>query len=180
MPWQKRYVTYSMNTFTFCTLGSQHLDAVLELESAVLAVQERPELLRRNSREMWQACLLPPHHALGVRGGERLVALAVLYVPEPAGEEDLSACLQGMDCAGLRSANYKICLVHPDYRGHHLQQQLGERLETLARQQGIGLLCSTVSPLNIASLRSMEHLGYHTNCSLTKYGFPRLLLVKKI
>ena len=64
--------------FSYCTLGPSHLDEVLALEAEILSGLERPDLLRRNSREMWQACLLPPHTALGVRVGERLVALAVL------------------------------------------------------------------------------------------------------
>lgn len=164
--------------FETITLGPSHLDEVLALEGEVLSSLERPDLLRRNSREMWQSCLLPPHVALGARKGERLAALAVLYRPEPGNDEDLSVWLEGVDCGGRLSANYKICLVHPDDRGHGLQQQLGCRLEELARAQGIGLLCSTVSPHNPASFRSLEHLGYIRNSTLTKYGFERVLYYK--
>lgn len=166
--------------FETINLGPSHLDEVLALESEVLSSLERPDLLRRNSHEMWQSCLLPPHVALGARVGKRLAALAVLYQPEPGGEEDLSVWLEGVDCGGLLSANYKICLVHPDYRGHGLQQLLGRRLEELARAEGIGLLCSTVSPHNPASVRSLEHLGYQRNSTLTKYGFERVLYNKLV
>lgn len=166
--------------FEIITLGPSHLDEVLALEGEALSGLERPDLLRRNSRDMWQSCLLPPHTAVGVVAEGKLVALAVLYLPEPGDAENLSAWLLDADCGGLRSANYKICLVHPDYRGHGLQQQLGRRLEEVARQQGIGLLCSTVSPHNPASFRSLEHLGYCRNRTLVKYGFDRVLYYKAL
>ncbi len=166
--------------FSYCTLGPSHLDQVLALEAEILSGLERSDLLRRNSREMWQACLLPPHTTLGVRVGERLVALAVLYLPEPGSDEELSQYLQGITPTGQRSANYKICMVLPAYRGHALQQLLGQRLEEVALTQGITLLCATASPHNAASIASLLRLGYRYNRTLTKYGFPRNLYYKML
>lgn len=167
------------------SLSLDDFDEVLSLEAAVLASLEHPDQLRRNTPEMWRSCLCEPHTALGVRVGERLVALAVLYLPEAGGAEDLSCSLQGLDqlmasSSTLRSANYKICIVHPDFRGHALQQRLGERLEEAALRQGVRLLCSTVSPRNPASIRSLERLGYHYNRTLSKYGFERALYFKML
>lgn len=164
--------------FEYCILGPFQLEEVLDLEAEILAALERPDLLRRNSREMWLACLNAPHTALGVRVEGKLVALAVLYIPEPGSEEDLSVLLHQPACASLKSANYKICLVAPRHRGHGLQQQLGLRLEEYAHRQGVALLCSTASPHNPASIRSLENLGYRLSTTLTKYGFTRNLYYK--
>ncbi len=166
--------------FSYCTLGPSHLDEVLALEAEILSGLERPDLLRRNSREMWQACLLPPHTALGVRVGERLVALAVLYLSTPGSDEDLSQFLQGVDPEGAKSANYKICMVLPAYRGHGLQQLLGQRLKETALTQGVTLLCSTASPHNTASISSLLRLGYRFSRTLTKYGYSRNLYYKML
>lgn len=162
-------------------LGPSHLDNVLRLESVVLSGLERFDLLRRNSREMWQQCLQPPHTALGMMSeSEQLVALAVLYIPEPDGDENLSKYLKSIQEKGLRCGNYKICLVHPDWRGQGLQQRLGQHIETIAQQQGIRMLCSTVSPHNPASRCSMEHLGYQSDGTIEKYGFERMLYYKML
>jgi|GEM_PF-593932 len=167
--------------FDFLPLGPSHLEALLALEGEVISGLERPDLLRRNSPEMWQSCLLPPHVAFGAEAGGLLVAVAVLYVPQPGDGEGLSHLLQGVGREGhegLRSANYKICLVRRGCRGHGLQQRLGRLLEAAAAERGIGLLCSTVSPHNPASLRSLERLGYRPNRALVKYGFERILMYK--
>ena len=155
--------------------GMEHLEEVLSVESSVLSALERPDQLRRNTPEMWATCIQPPHCCLGAWVGDRLVAVAVLYVPPEGDSEALAPLLQGVDTKGMRTANYKICMVHPLWRGHGLQVALGERLHDEARRQGIGLLCSTVSPHNTASIRSLQRLGYQSNRTLTKYGYERLL-----
>lgn len=176
--------TTKMNNtdFHILPLSSEDLGEVLELEAAVIASLERPDQLRRNTPEMWQACLSAPHTAVGARVGERLVALAVLYLPEAGSAEDLSCSLQGLDgilSPGVhKAANYKICIVHPHFRGHALQQLLGRHLEEAALRQGVQMLCSTVSPHNPASIRSLQRLGYRYNRTLAKYGFTRALYYK--
>lgn len=173
------YSLRCINTdFHILPLSLDDLGEVLELEAAVIASLERPDQLRRNTPEMWRVCLSVPHVALGVRVGETLVALAVLYIPTPGDGEDLSAFLENVPREGLKSANYKICMVHPHFRGHALQQLLGRHLEEAALRQGVQLLCSTVSPHNPASIRSLQRLGYRYNRTLAKYGFQRALYYK--
>lgn len=148
---------------------------VLELESIVLAHLEHPDLLRRNTEEMWHTCLLPPHVCLGTWAGDTLVALAVLYVPQEGDPEALAPLLQSVDTKGHTTAHFKICLVHPDWRGHHLQVALGKQLHVEAHQRGFDLLCATVSPHNAASIRSLQQLGYHADRTIQKYGFERIV-----
>ena len=155
--------------------NKEDIESVLTLEAVVLSHLEQPEMLRRNTKKMWQSCLMPPHVCLGAWDGEHLVALAILYVPQEDDDEVLAPMLQTVNAEGHRAANYKICLVHPDWRGHHLQILLGQRLHDEARRMGIDLLCSTASPLNIASIRSLQKLGYHADHKVQKYGFERIV-----
>ena len=172
--------------FRPCALGD--LDKVLGLEAEAMAVLDRPDQLRRNTPAMWAACLQPPHYCLGawvksaiapsVGMDTVLVAVAVLYVPSEGDPEALSPFLQTVEPKGLQAANFKICIVHPEWRGHGLQVTLGEKLHEVARRRGIGLLCATASPHNIPSVRSLEKLGYLPDRTLTKYGFERTLFYR--
>lgn len=165
-----------MFDYRICT--TDDIDQIVALEQAAIASLASPDLLRHNSRETLLGCLLCPHTTWGAFLGGELVAFAVLFVPETE-QEDLSLSLTTVDSKRYeKKANYKLCIVSPRYRGNHLQQQLGERLEATARAQGITLLCSTVSPNNPASRRSLENLGYRKDCDLQKYGFPRQLFFK--
>lgn len=160
---------------TFTTLTAAHLAEVLALGKDVIDALPSPDLLRRNSVQMWQRCLCPPHVALGARVGDRLVALAVLYIPQPGDDDHLAQYLLDPALRSQPSANYKICIVHPHHRGHALQQTLGLQLHCQASRLGVQLMCSTVSPRNPASIRSLEKLGYHCDSAIQKYGSERLL-----
>ena len=162
--------------FVFRSCGLRQLGDILDMEHEAIVNLSRPDLLRRNSVEMWRSCLRPPHLCQGAWVGEDLTALAVLYVPQEGGEEDLSALLHHH--VALPSANYKICIVRPEWRGHHLQVLLGRCLEVEARRRGIRVLCSTASPHNEASIRSLLQLGYEFDRTLSKYGFERNLYFK--
>jgi len=151
------------------------LGQVLQLEATVLANLERGDLLRRNTPAMWETCLCPPHVCLGAWAGNVLVALAVLYVPQEGDTEALAPLLQSVDTKGHKAAHFKICLVHPDWRGHHLQVTLGKQLHAEARRQGYDLLCATASPHNAASIRSLQQLGYRADHMVQKYGFERIV-----
>lgn len=164
--------------FEFCTLGLSHLDEVLALEAEVFFGLGQTGLLRRNTVAAWQASLCAPHVAMGVRAGTRLAACAVLYLPEKGDGEDLSALLQGAEVGTRKSANYKICMVAPEFRGNSLQVRLGRRLEEEARRLGVSLLCSTASPRNAASIDNLLRLGYRYDRTLEKYGFMRNLYYK--
>lgn len=161
--------------FVFRCCGLGQLDVILDVEREAVELLDRPDLLRRNTVEMWKACLQPPHYCLGAWVGEELAAFAVLYVPEKGSVEDLSTIL---NIEAAPSANFKICIVRPQWRGHHLQVLLGRRLQEEARRRGFRLLCATASPYNKASIRSLEELGYKVGCTVEKYGFERLILYR--
>ncbi len=153
--------------------------AIATLEASTLAALPDRTLLRANGKETLLRCLSSPHTTIGAFIGTTLIAFAILYCPESEPNEDLAHHLsQGLH--SCHSANYKLCIVHPDYRGQHLQVTLGQHLEQQAQRQGIELLCATVSPANTASRRSLALLGYTPGPEVIKYTFPRIIYHKKI
>lgn len=156
------------------------LPLLLELQETIFAQLPNPTLLRRNSEEMLAECLSAPHTVIGAYDEERLVAVAILYVPTNDAEE-LSHLLQDVDqYPRTTTANYKLALVDPHYRGRGLQVAMGRRLEQVAIQQGFRRLCTTVSPDNIASRTNIQHQGFYYNRTLQKYGYCRELWYKDI
>lgn len=155
-----------------------HLEDVLAVEREALASLERPDLLRRNTERMWRTCLQEPHLCLGAWVGEEMAAFAVLYIPQPGDGEALAPLLTQVDATGHKTAHFKVCIVRPRWRGHGLQVTLGERLQTVAHERGYDLLCATVSPHNLASVKNLSRLGYRPDHTLTKYGFERVLFFR--
>lgn len=156
--------------------GPDRLNALLDIQEEAFAALPDPSLLRRNTPEMFRACLLPPHVTLGAWHGDTLAASSILYFPEAA--EDLSLSLISPVPAGTKAANYKLCIVRPAFRGNGLQCRLGLALEQCARQAGVGLLCATVSPKNKHSADNFRRMGYIYDRTLTKYGLERALYYK--
>ena len=158
--------------------GPDHLNALLDIQEEAFATLPDPSLLRRNTPEMFHACLLPPHVTLGAWHGDTLAAFSILYFPEAA--EDLSQSLIKPVPAGTKAANYKLCIVRPAFQGNGLQCRLGLALERCARQAGVGLLCATVSPKNQHSVDNFRRMGYVYDRTSTKYGLERALYYKPL
>lgn len=162
--------------FRYCC--PEDIDDILDLEEIVFLHLSKPDLLRKNGRLGFAQCLNAPHSTMGAFVSNRLVAVAILYIPQDEAE-DLSLSIKNQEIA-VPSANYKICMVHPHYRGNGLQYRMGLMLEEEARKRGIKMLCSTASPYNHPSCKSLEKLGYCIDCHLNKYGFERMLFVKRL
>ena len=67
-------------------------------------------------------------------------------------------------------AHMESCVVHPDYRGHRLQQQLLQLAEEWIDKENFSYLLATVAPHNIPSRHSLEKVGYHFILQKKKYG----------
>lgn len=169
----------SPSDFQFIPLKPSHVPQILALQDRVIASLENPELLRKNTEEMFLECVEKPNLSLGVFYGGEMIAIGILYFADRA-EEDLAHLLVGVDISGKRTANNKLCMVDKPYRGNGLQRLLGEKLEAYAKSCGVNLLCATVSPLNPYSENNVLKLGFTKNRTLEKYGAPRNLFYKNI
>lgn len=172
-------VKIGIDNFTIRRCTDAQLDDILRLQDEALQILPSQELLRRNTPEMLADCLRAPHITLGAWHEGILAAIAILYVPTTE-EEDLSRLLTGVDLTSAKCANYKLCIVGEAYRGNALQYQMGARLIDCARDMGFSLLCATVSPHNLHSIRNIEKLGFHCGGPVEKYGFDRHLYYRFI
>lgn len=158
--------------------GPEDVPQILALQKQVIDALEDKNLLRKNTREMFERCVQPPHYTLGVYDGSDMVAVSILYDPQ-GDEEDLSKNLR---CHTVeKGANYKLALVSPQYRGRGLQRKMLYFLEKYAYHTGYTHLCTTVSPDNLYSMRNVLACDYEKDHEAIKYGgLKRIVLCKNI
>ena len=168
------------NEIRFRVCDESDLDAIVRLEQLAFESLPDPSWLRKNGRDAFAACLQPPHVTLGAIYQGHLIAFAILY------HGGFSAENLGQDLDAPKGllptiVNLKVVIVSPDYHGNTLQKRLSIRLEEMAVKEGMSLICTTVSPHNIYSLRNLEQMGYVHGKKLIKYdNRERLLLYKAI
>ena len=155
--------------FTFRPCGPVELETILSIQEEAFALLEDDRWLRRNSREMLDSCLREPHVTIGVYCGDEMAAFGVLYLAGES-EENLGRKmgLTGDDI--LSTANFKLVIVRPAYRGNGLQRALTVRLEQLAAQMGYKRICSSVSPYNRFSADNFVSMGYKLGGQAVLYG----------
>lgn len=165
--------------FSFRNCTFDDLSKILKLQNETISKLPSKDILRNNTEEMLLSCLLSPNTTIGAWHGDTLAAIGVLYIPQDM-TEDLAHLLSGVDISGIKTANFKLCIVNEQYRGNSLQYRLGQMLEVHAKKLGIRLLCATVSPKNPYSINNLKKLGYTYNQTLIKYNLERDLYYKII
>ena len=161
-------------------LDKTYIKAMRALQDEVMAKLENPDILRKNTYETFEVCFHKPSLVLGAFSDERLIGFGILYL---AGNdrENLAYSLDNY-CGSLSEyGNVKVVIVKDGYRGNGLQRLFISRFEEYARNIGIKVLLSTVSPFNIYSKNNLELSGFTVVKKLKKYGGKeRYLYYKKI
>lgn len=70
----------------------------------------------------------------------------------------------------LKVAHMETCVVHPDYRGHHLEACMMKKAIHILRDTSYHHLLGTVHPDNIPSVKSFMENGFIVAKTLKKYG----------
>lgn len=156
------------------------IDAIMHLQQQVYEGLEDKEIYLISSRqEILSELLLHPGHLLGVVTEED--GLIALGIYKTAGQSEHN---YGRDY-GLTGAildeigHVDTTIVHSDFRGNHLQQYLIEAMEEIAKEDGMTILCSTVSPYNTPSLNTFLKLGFEIKQDKLKYGGLRRYVMAK-
>ncbi len=157
--------------FTIKQCSIDYLEEILRMQEEAILTLPSADLLRKNTPEMLRSCLLKPHFTIGAFYEDILAAISILYVPGDS-EENLAQYLVGVDKDGLKTANYKLCIVREQFRGNRLQYNLGVILEQYAVEENVKLICATVSPKNSHSIHNIIELGfiYNRTIPVQKYG----------
>lgn len=114
--------------------------------------------------------LLTDRTLIGAYHKGTLIAFRALLIP-PLDDEHLGYDI-GYPSEGLERIIYQeVTNVHPDYRGYGLQQHLGRLLmKELEHGSRFDLVCATVAPFNIPSLKDKFALGLRIGALKPKYG----------
>ncbi|KYC84243.1 hypothetical protein B4102_0974 [Heyndrickxia sporothermodurans] len=163
-------------------LTSSHIEQILLLQNLVVASLEDKESLQPLTQQEFEYILDGKGLMVGAFVIEQLIAFRALLIPvidsEHLGydirlaEEELSSVVY-----------QEISIVHPQYRGNHLQQILAKIImNELSKLNGkYSYICCTVAPFNIPSLKDKFSQGMEIASLKEKYGGRlRYVFVKKL
>ena len=104
---------------------------------------------------------------IGLFADEQLIAFRALLEP-PIDDEHLG---RDIGHANLDEVLYQeISHVHPDHRGQGLQQQMAQHIMQYVDTNKYKIVCATVMPFNIASLKDKFAQRMHVAALKLKYG----------
>lgn len=153
--------------YTVHSLGKEDIPLILDLQEKVRSAMAHPSDLRLNNNETLMFCFERTHFIPGIFDGEKLAAVCI-FVDAAGTEEDLSVHLRHHTVT--KPINYKLVLVHPDYRGHGWQRFLFQICAGLAEKCGYEQIVATVAPDNSYSYRNMIRAGLNEDHRENKYG----------
>lgn len=172
-------------------LGPSRLSELMEVQKVVCEHLPNPELYFPVSEREMLELLGSDAICVGAQQGTRLVGFfGVLFMGNRAGNvgEDLGLAPHELSLV----AYFKAVNVLPEYRGIGLQARM---TKALFMQLGVGgqvsdespglpplkWLCSTVSPLNVPSLKTFLEHGFWVAGLKPKYlGYQRCILIRQI
>lgn len=114
--------------------------------------------------------LLADRTLIGAYHKGMMIAFRALLIP-PLDDEHLGRDLHGPVPDLERIIYQEVTNVHPGYRGYGLQQHLGKLImKELEQDHRFDLVCATVAPFNIPSLKDKFALGLRIGALKPKYG----------
>lgn len=146
---------------SFRSLGPEDFAAWLALRDVVITnLADADHYVRESDEALFYALHSQPQgHCIGAFAGESLVAYAMLRVPTQPDEDNLAQIGQLPPQLWQQAAHLASCMVHPNWRGDHLQVLLLRTRMALALALGRPLCLAMVSLRNRASRRNLMRQG---------------------
>lgn len=171
---------FDTSKLTLRPLTEESIPTLLDIQEETFAAAEGDTaFLRRNTAQTLAPCFSGDSCVLGAYLEDEMVAFGMLYA---AGEDKENLAKDVDMITDMRtSANVKLTIVRPKYRGNGIQRLLINSLAEHAKRKGYVWLCTTVAPENKYSMNNCLACGFTEYKILQKYGgLTRALLVKKI
>lgn len=150
------------------TLTSGHLLQLLNLQDEVMAALENKQILQPLTEEELLFILEGNGVMIGLFDEQQLIAFRALLEP-PLDEEHLGYDI-GYSGPFEEILYQEISVVHPNYRGQGLQQKMAEIIMKAVDTSKHVMICATVMPFNIASLKDKFAQGMVVAALKYKYG----------
>lgn len=157
-----------MMEFTYKLLTLTEIDAIEKLQQVVIDSLEDKAILQPLSHAELTNILADNGVMLGAFSGDELIACRALLKPDSSEEEHLGIDAKASDLT--RVLYQEVSFVHPAYRGQGLQKKLGARIMDCVNSADFDVVCATVKPFNIASLKDKFSQGMHVVALKLKYG----------
>lgn len=160
-----------------CTL--EDVDSVYELQNIIIDYfkeEEKGYFLPFDKKEYERIIENPKTDGeiYGVFFNHQMIAWGFLSVSNRM--EELKKQIPEIDG---RCADLDGIIVHPEYRGNHLQEILMKHLENRAKELGIKYLVAEITYDNKYSLENTLKLGYSIKTSYIKDGKIKRYIVSK-
>ena len=147
----------------------QDLSAMMALQDKICAALENKELYVASDAER-NGYLLEKQGVIGAFCGEQLVGYCSFVYPG-TGEDDYGRHLGWEEDVLPRCGAVDSAVVDPDFRGQGLQKRMARMaVDTVREKFPDGILLTTISPYNPASLRSMQAVGFAVQHQKKMYG----------
>ena len=161
-------------------LGEENICEILDLHPVIRKDLDDEDLFCFDDYEFYKYHLKRNGVILGCYVEEVLIGYGVMIVPK-YDDENLGYDLGLSKDEIPLVAHLDSVAIHPSFRGNKLQLTLFGLLEDIAKQEGYKHLCSTVSPINIYSIKNLESMGLEIKIEKLKYGGKnRFIFYKKI
>ena len=157
-----------MKDVTYKQLSLADMAEIVVLQQIVTQSLEDSTILQPLSRAEFENILRDNGVMLGAFHGDQLIACRALLMPDPTEDEHLGIDARAVDLS--RVLYQEVSFVHPSYRGRGLQRKLGQRIMELVNLADYDVICATVKPFNIASLKDKFSQGLHVVALKYKYG----------
>ncbi len=168
--------------FTFRLANEKDIPAIITLMSEVKANMPQKEWFVDDDEDYLQN-LLDGHGFILLVYPEHTVDLAGFFMIKFPGlsDDNLGCHFNFSEEKLMQCVHMDSCVVHPNYRGYHLQSRMASRAEQHLQQLPYHYLLGTVHPDNCYSLNSVLRCGYHVVKETLLYGgLPRLIVLKEI
>ncbi|WP_040983815.1 GNAT family N-acetyltransferase [Oceanobacillus jeddahense] len=150
-------------------LTTTDLPDILELQTIVYEALEDKKRLETLDESEFRTILEGEPLMVGIFHQEKLIAFRAFLNPV-ADEEGLGEDI-GLTKEHFAEIIYsEISNVHPDYRGNHLQTQMGEFVMEQLDRNRFRYILATVAPGNIPSMKDKFALGMCIYQVKAKYG----------
>lgn len=148
-------------------LTTAHIPQLVALQQQVVAALENPAILQPLDEGELGYILEGNGVMIGLFDGEDMIAFRALLEP-PLDDEHLG---YDIGYTPLEKVLYQeISNVHPQHRGQGLQQQMAQLIMQYVDRQQHTMMCATVMPFNIASLKDKFSQGMYVGALKLKYG----------
>lgn len=145
------------------------LPELLSIQEAVIQALAEPEHYQSLSIEEFTK-LLTDQTLIGATAEGRLIAFRAMLIP-PIDDEHLGRDIGWPEDSLERVLYQEVTNVHPDFRGFGLQTHLGKLLMSqFEADDRFDVVCATVAPFNIPSMKDKFTLGLRIGALKEKYG----------